>query len=320
MKTLAICIPTYRRPALLERCVKSALASALDGSISVVVADDAASDVNVEVMTRLTAEHPNVQWHRNPRNLGIDDNIQHAVDLCEADFAWLIGEDDSFVAGAVAAMVDRLQHLDAPFVFANYRYVDESMLRELGTALPATADSTMARGPFVEQWLWAVGFLGACVVRKASWRATTAEPYRGTYYTHVGRIVEMLAREPNVTIVAQPSVCNRVEGQDTFSWKTDSYGVFFGFVAMCRRAGERVPALAANLQRAAAAMERRYRWLSLRLALRLRSENAFDRDQYEKYLKPWPMNPLKKILMLCVSVAPPALFRPLVALYRAARR
>jgi glycosyltransferase involved in cell wall biosynthesis len=236
MKTLAICIPTYRRPALLERCLRSALASAQDRPISVIVADDAVSDANVEVMTRVTAEHPNVQWHRNPNNLGIDDNIQRAVELCTADFAWLVGEDDTFVAGAVAAMVDRLQHLDVPFVFANYRYVDDSMERELGTALPTAADGTMPCGPFLEQWLWAVGFLGACVVCKSAWNITSAQPYRGTYYTHVGRIVEMLAREPSVAIVAQPCVCNRVEGQDTFSWKTDSYGVFFGFVAMCRSA------------------------------------------------------------------------------------
>lgn len=320
MKTLSICIPTYRRPALLERCVLSALASALDRPVSIVVADDAMSDDNALTMLRLTADHPNVHWHRNARNLGIDDNIQNAVDLCRTDYAWLIGEDDTFIPGTVATMVDRLQHLDVPFVFANYRYVDDSMQRELGIALPLAAANTMPLGAFIEQNLWAVGFIGACVVCKASWDATTPAPYQGTYYTHVGRIAEMLASQSDVVVVGEPCVCNRVEGQDAFTWKKDSYGVFFGFVAMCRRVGERLPALAGSMKLAAAVMERRYRWLSLRLALRLRSENAFDRHQYDKYLKHWPMNGLKRRALLCVSVAPPALFRPLVALYRAARR
>jgi glycosyltransferase involved in cell wall biosynthesis len=320
VKTLSICIPTYRRPALLERCVLSALASALDRPVSIVVADDAMSDDNALTMLRLTADHPNVHWHRNPRNLGIDDNIQNAVDLCRTDYAWLIGEDDTFIPGAVAAMVDRLQHLDAPFVFANYRYTDQSMQRELGTALPASTSNSMPCGPFIEQHLWAVGFIGACVVRKTSWDATTPAPYSGTYYTHVGRIAEMLASQADVTVVSEPCVCNRVEGQDVFTWKKDSYGVFFGFVAMCRRVGERVPALAGSMTRAAAGMERRHRWLSLRVALRLRSENAFDRAQYEKYLRHWPMGGLKKRLLRWVSVAPPALFRPLVELYRFVRR
>jgi glycosyltransferase involved in cell wall biosynthesis len=320
MKTLAICIPTYRRPTLLERCVRSALASALDRPISVEVADDAVSDANAEVMGRLTAEHPSVYWHRNTHNLGIDDNIQNAVDLCRSDFAWLIGEDDTFAAGAVAAMFDRLQHLDVPFVFANYRYTDQSMRRELGTALPSSGSISMPCRPFIEQHLWAVGFIGACVVRKTSWNATTPTPYRGTYYTHVGRIAELLAPQVTVTLVSEPCVCNRVEGDEVFTWKKDSYGVFFGFVEMCHRVGERIPALADSMARAAAAMERRHRWLSLRVALRLRSENAFDRAQYDRYLCHWPMSGLKKRLLLWVSVAPPALFRPLVALYRSVRR
>jgi glycosyltransferase involved in cell wall biosynthesis len=320
MKTLAICIPTYRRPTLLERCVRSALTSALGRPISIVVADDAMSDDNVLTMTRLTAEHPNVYWHRNTSNLGIDDNIQNVVDLCRSDFAWLIGEDDTFTAGAVAAMFDRLQHLDAPFVFANYRYTDQSMQRELGTALPLSVSISMPCRLFIEQHLWAVGFIGACMVRKTSWDATAPAPYHGTYYTHVGRIAEMLASQTAVTLVSEPCVCNRVEGDDVFTWKKDSYGVFFGFVAMCRRVGERIPALAESMVRAAAAMERRHRWLSLRVALRLRSENAFDRAQYDKYLRHWPMSGLKKQLLLWVSVAPPAFFRPLVALYRSVRR
>jgi glycosyltransferase involved in cell wall biosynthesis len=320
VKALAICIPTYRRPALLDRCVRSALASALDRPISVVVADDAMNNTNAPTMTRLTAEHPNVHWHRNPRNLGIDDNIQRAVDLCRSDYVWLIGEDDTFVPGAVAAMVDKLQHLDVPFVFANYHYTDQSMQRELGTALPLSAPSSLPCGAFIEQHLWAVGFIGACVVRKASWNATTPEPYHGTYYTHVGRIAEMLASQADVTLVTEPCVRNRVEGQNVFTWKKDSYGVFFGFVAMCRRVGERVPALLGTMVRAAAAMERRHRWLSLRVALRLRSENAFDRAQYDKYLRHWPMSGLKKRLLYWVSIAPPALFRPLVRLYRFVRR
>ena len=46
VKTLSICIPTYRRPALLERCVRSVISSAADRPIEIVVADDSVSDIN----------------------------------------------------------------------------------------------------------------------------------------------------------------------------------------------------------------------------------------------------------------------------------
>lgn len=319
MKTLAVAIPTYRRPALLERCVLSALASAEGRPLRIVVADDAMNETNLETMTRLCEAHPAVQWHRNLRNLGIDDNIQQAVDLCETDFAWLIGEDDVFLPGAVAAMHDRLQTLDAAFVFANYRYVDDSMQRVLGTALAPAPGVAVPRDDFIARHLWAVGFIGACVLRKSSWDRTDATPYHGTYYTHVGRIAEMLARAESVAVVAQPCVSNRVEGQDAFTWKKDSYGVYFGFVTMCRRVGERVPALTPVMEQARQGFEQRFRWLSLRLAMRLRSEHAYDHAQFTKYLRHSPVGGLKRLMLQAISVAPPGLFQPLVRMYRATR-
>lgn len=320
MKTLGICIPTYRRPELLERCVLSAIASAGPCPIKVFVADDSISNVNAALLGALTSTHSFVHWHRNERNLGIDANIQHVVDLCDCDYAWLIGEDDVFLPDAVARMHKLIQTLDAPFVFANYRYVGDTPNQVLGMALDARIPDAVRRDDFIAEHLWAVGFIGACVVRKQAWAATDAGPYLGTYYAHVGRIAEMLARTDSVVVVGEPSVANRVEGRDTFTWKKDSYGVFFGFVEMCRRVGKRVPSVAPSMERASHGFERKFRWLSLRLAARLRSEHAFDHAQFVKYLRQSHVSAFKRLMFLGISIAPPRIFQPLVWLYRAARR
>ena len=320
MKTLGICIPTYKRPDFLRRCVLSAIESAQGRPVRIFVADDSASDVNDAVLAELGAAWPFVQAHKNPVNLGLDNNIQRSVDLCDCDYAWMIGEDDVFLPGAVARMHALLQTVDLPFVFANYTYVGDDPDRRIGQALDGKDAGTMPAPEFVARHLWAAGFLGACVVRRADWGRTDPAPYAGTYYTHVGRIVEMLSDAGQAWVSAECSVANRVEGADTFTWKGDSYGVFFGFLAMCDAAARRRPALAGALQEAGRALERRYRWLSVRVAARLRSQRAYDYAQYRKYLSSSSLPALKKLVLLGVSVTPPQVFEPLVRAYRARRR
>ncbi len=321
MITLGICIPTYKRPSFLRRCVLSAIESAEGQAIRVFIADDSTSDVNTAVLAEICAAHPFVRVHRNAVNLGIDANIQMAVDICDCDFAWLIGEDDIFLPGAVAHMHALVQEVKAPFVFANYAFVGDDPGQRLGQALQDdAADGPMDAERFLSTHLWAAGFLGGCVVRRSAWARTDPRPYQGTYYTHVGRIAEIIADAGTAHVSTACSVGNRVEGDDTFTWKNDSYGVFFGFLKMCSVAAARRPAFAPAMQAAGRALERRYRWLSIRLATRLRSQRAYDYAQYRKYLRNSSLSPVKKIIMLGISVTPPAIFEPLVRAYRARRR
>ena len=318
--SLGICIPTYRRPAFLERCIRSAVASAAERPVRIYVADDAVDGSNDALLAKLRAEFSFIEVHRNETNLGIDDNIQRAVEMCDCDYAWLVGEDDAFLPGAVARMHALLQNIDEPFVFANYAYVGDGSARPIGTALPVEGAAQIAAAAFLADHLWAVGFIGACVIRRSAWAGTSAAPYKGTYFTHTGRIAELIADAGHARVSRECSVANRVEGEDTFTWKRDTYGVFFGFLAMCATAAERRPAFAAALKTAGETMEARYRWLSLRLAMRLRSEHGYDRAQYLKYLRKAPIGAAKRLALHAISVSPPGLFRPLVRAYRALRR
>nr|WP_315236346.1 glycosyltransferase [uncultured Limnohabitans sp.] len=320
MTTLGICIPTYKRPEFLKRCILSALESAGDCPVRIFIVDDSMDETNVPVYLALHALTDAVVVHRNTANLGIDDNIQCAVDLCDCDYAWIVGEDDYFLPRAVERVHDQLQDVTQAFVFANYAYVGDDAGRLLGRALDAPP-AMMSGVDFVSQHLWAAGFIGACIVNRKRWSETSKSPYKGTYYTHVGRICEMLSQlaEP-VRIVAEPCVANRVEGTDTFTWKRDSYGVFFGFQAMCVAVSTRCPALRDAAIVASQVMADRYGWLTLRLAMRLRSEMGYDIGQYRRYLRPNTGNLFKRYAFLLISITPSVIFRPIVFIYRSLRR
>lgn len=320
MKTLGICIPTYRRPEFLRRCVLSAFESAGDRKINVFIADDSMDETNQTLYAELQMQFDSLIICHNIANLGIDDNIQNAVNICDCDYAWLVGEDDYFLPGAVKRVYDLLQ-VDSPiFVLVNYVYGGDKSEILLGQALEAVP-SRMDATDFIAHNLWAAGFIGACIVDRRRWERTSTIPYKNTYYTHVGRICELLSTcsEP-LTVVAEPCVVNRVEGIDTFTWKHDSYGVFFGFCAMCRAVAKHCPAFRNAAATAIQVMTNRYGWLSIRLAMRLRSELGYDHAQYRRYLRPHISNPLRRLVFFLISITHPAIFRPLVAVYRRTRR
>lgn len=320
MTTLGICIPTYRRPEFLRRCVLSALDAAGNRPLRVFIADDSMDDTNTALYQELAHRSDQIIVSRNPINLGIDDNIQRSVDLCDCDYAWIVGEDDYFLPYSVQRVFDSLQCASDAFIFVNYVYVGDQDDRQLGRALDAKA-GRIPGVEFISHHLWAAGFIGACIVDRRRWSSTSVTPYKGSYYTHVGRICELLA-EPGsmVQLIAEPCVANRVEGTNTFTWKNDSYGVFFGFKAMCEAVARQHPAIAGAARQAARVMEERYGWLSLKVAMRLRSELGYDNAQYRRYLAPVINSPVKRLALQLISIAPPSIFRPLVRAYRACRR
>lgn len=315
MKTLAVCIPTYRRPEFLARCIESAYVSAVDRPLVVAVADDSTDEVNAAVMQALMARHPTLSWHRNATNLGIDRNIQRAVDACEADFVWLIGEDDQFTPDAVARVHDLVQQTAEPFIFVNYQYVDADHTRVLRVVANGLARGRHPAEPFVRELLWMTGFIGACVVDRREFQRIDPVAYDGTYFTHVGRIVEMIAAAGTLTVEPTPCVANRAQGADTFTWKHDAFGVFTGFERMCRIAALRCPPLSAALADAAATYRRQAAYLSFRTSFRLRSEGALDLRQYRAYVAPMSIPFGQKARLLALAIVPSLVLRPFAKAY-----
>jgi glycosyltransferase involved in cell wall biosynthesis len=294
----------------------SAFLSAEDRPIKIFIADDSVSDVNAEVIADLISLHKSIVVHCNVENLGIDANIQHAVDMCDCNYAWLIGEDDEFLPGAIARMYDFLKDRKAPFIFSAYQYVCEDHLDVLGVVRIGNSDAEIGVENFISNQLWAIGFIGSVVVNREMWGYTDARPYLGTYFTHVGRILEMLSTEKVTLVCSEPAVSNRAQGDDTFTWKKDSFGVFLGFERMCKIAADRNQALTTSLGEALVNYRKKFAYFSIKTTFRLRSEGAFDLRQFRSHI--WGVDSIeswRKLWMLCLAVTPVVLIKPLALLY-----
>src|SRR4051812_48990603 len=111
--SLAILVPTYCRADDVEHLLRRLAAEprVRDGDVPIVVSDNASTDATPDTLRRLQAELAGVDLrvHRQTENLGAVRNVAWLVhNAPEADYAWVIGDDDVPVAGAVQTVLEIL--------------------------------------------------------------------------------------------------------------------------------------------------------------------------------------------------------------------
>ncbi|MGV3528889.1 MAG: glycosyltransferase family 2 protein [Flavisolibacter sp.] len=119
---ISICIPSYNRPAQLNKLLNSIDCS--PGFVEIVVAEDNSPNrALISEVVRCFSEESdyNVIYHENKVNLGYDANLRNLIRLASGKFVMFIGDDDWFVEGALEQFVSFLQfHLDCGYVLRSY--------------------------------------------------------------------------------------------------------------------------------------------------------------------------------------------------------
>ncbi len=304
---LGIAIPTYRRPDQLRRCVGSIIRSAAAHDVSIHIADDSTDDTNVGVIEELRARYARIVHHRNAKTLGIDGNIVHAVDLCESRHVWLMGEDDRVTPEAVPAVLDVLRRGERPFVYVNYLSVNEDLSLVLSErSLPLDSDAETSAEEFLAADGWSMGFIGACVVEKALWRQVRPDPYLGTYFAHVGVILQSLVGR-RAYLLAKPLVLNRVGTTGVFTWADSTFDVLTGWGRMIDLLRAYYPKEICD--RAAESYQRAHAIGSVPSFCYLRADGALNAAAHEKYVRNGPYPAFNRRAAWWIARAPPALFR-----------
>src|SRR4051794_24783732 len=91
--SLAVCIPTYNRAHVLGPLLERLR----DEDVTVLVSDNASDDDTPAVL-----ERAGVAFHRQPENVGPLENVRWLLrNAPEADYVWLLGDDDTIVPGGI---------------------------------------------------------------------------------------------------------------------------------------------------------------------------------------------------------------------------
>lgn len=230
---LTISIPTYKRPELLHKCLIEIFQQIYDKpNVAVYIADDSDGSENKKWIEKAIKQHPQaiVNHVINKQNLGIDENIKNCIVSPETEYVWLLGEDDLLMPGAIDTVL-RVLSTDRPsFVFANYIYCNDDHTK-ISSNPVLTEYSGITReefNTFAKKNIWAVGFIGSCIIKKDEWCNQDVGKFTGSYYSHVGGIIDSSFGK-EMLIISDILVLNRSENINTFTWSSSTFPVYFSF-------------------------------------------------------------------------------------------
>lgn len=103
---VSICTPTYNRPDLLERTLRSCLAQTSQ-DFEIIVTDNSTNDLSEKVIQRL--DDPRIRYFKNEKNLGPCGNTNHATSLVRGKYIKFLMDDDLIKPRCLEKMVEALE-------------------------------------------------------------------------------------------------------------------------------------------------------------------------------------------------------------------
>jgi glycosyltransferase involved in cell wall biosynthesis len=131
---LTVAIPTWNRSGYLAQSLEqlhSELRDVVPGTVEVIVSDNCSPDQTPAVVEAAQRAGLDIRYVRNDRNVGWALNFAQAYDMSSGRYVLLMGDDDLFVDGGVALLLERLRSAEYGVVILKPYGFDEDFRREL---------------------------------------------------------------------------------------------------------------------------------------------------------------------------------------------
>lgn len=157
MAGIAIAIPTYNRPELLERNLRAMLPEIVAVGATVYVSDDSDNDETATRIAALRETHPFIHYRRNRPALRHDANLVSTLRWPTEDYVWLLGDARRIVPGILTKLAG----------FAS----DQQDMIFVNVHAPLSYDRPVLNGaalePFIRSHVWHQTLTGATVYARS---------------------------------------------------------------------------------------------------------------------------------------------------------
>lgn len=114
MRKLAVCVPNYNRAEKLDRLLKMTAGQidqyGLNDEVEVCVSDDCSTENIPTIVEGIRVQHPklSLKFHINESNMGMDHNFLSSVLMSDAEYCWIVGNDDEPAHDGVKCVLEHL--------------------------------------------------------------------------------------------------------------------------------------------------------------------------------------------------------------------
>jgi abequosyltransferase len=207
---LSICIATYNRANYIGETLESIIPQ-LTAEVEIVIVDGASTDNTQVVVQSYQKKSTAIKYFRLPEKGGVDQDYCRAVDYAQADYCWLFPDDDLFIPGAIAVVLDHIRS-GYSLMILNARSMTPDLSEVLiPKMLDIEVDEVIESADLDSLFVCAVSFMsfiGCVVVNRSLWMNRNKEMYWGSEFVHVGVVFQALLPGPAL-LVAEPQIMIR---------------------------------------------------------------------------------------------------------------
>ncbi len=211
---LSICIPTLNRGGFIGETLEN-IVSQLNASIEVVIVDGGSRDNTEEVVNFYQNSFENIRYIKReasqikaPSNEGFDRDCNHAVELADGEYCWLMTDDDIVMPGAVQRVLAEIEKSFALIVASvgiSNLDLSRTLVRRRPNLLRDKIYSPIEWNKFAADLGIHLTFVGAVIVERQFWLSRNREKYFGTGFVHIGVIFDAKIQR-DILIISDPLV------------------------------------------------------------------------------------------------------------------
>lgn len=213
---LSLCIPTLNRASYIGETLESIVSQWEDG-VEIVIVDGGSTDDTERVVNSYQHLYSDIRYikknslEKKPSNEGFDRDCDHAVELAEGEYCWLMTDDDLLMPGAIIKVLREIGNNFAVIV-TSVEIRNKDLTKVLVSRRPKLLQDKIYKPDEWNQFAAKIGshltFVGAVIVDRRFWLSRNREKYFGTGFVHVGVIFdETIVR--NVIVISDPLVSIR---------------------------------------------------------------------------------------------------------------
>jgi abequosyltransferase len=233
---LSIAIPTFNRAIYLKDSlsqIQSELKNITSGLVEVYVSDNASTDQTAEVVKNAQGKGLSVRYVLNPENIGSDANIAQCFNDALGKYVMIMGDDDLFVDGALADLVNHLQTYEYGLVCLRSYGFESDFRAELPPSTQRVIEFANA-GNYLAKVAQLVTLISACVINKSLLTNVDARQFCGGNLVQVHLCVMAALRAKKNLFVNHYQIAvkrNNSGGYDHSKvFVTNLLGILDGFV------------------------------------------------------------------------------------------
>lgn len=313
MHKLAICIPTLNRAAFIGETLES-IATQLSDGVEVVIVDGGSEDGTDAIVAGFIERYPAIRYVKRdataprPSNAGFDRDCSYAVELADAEYCWLMTDDDILLSGAIDKVLEQLDD-GHDLVVASCQIRDLSLTTTLVSSRPGLRRDELFQPDewerFFRSSLVHLTFVGAVIIRRAIWVERAPERFFGSGFVHVG-VIFSAPLPGTVLVLAAPLVVIRYGNA---LWNARGFEIF---MLQWPELVWSFPGVSDDAKRS---ITPRHPWKSWRVLLLQRVYGRYSLREYHAYVAGRLASGWRRAIARALALLPRRLLYPLAWLY-----